>query len=76
MNSETVYKDSLLTSADPCRLPSLSPESFAMLQSSLFEYFSLEFVNGPAEKGIICKRLASLLAPVVVDALTDFLSQS
>lgn len=38
----------------PYRLPSLSPEALAMLQSSLFDYFSLEFVNGPAENGVVC----------------------
>lgn len=35
-------------------LPSLSPEALAMLQTSLFEYFSTEFVSGNAENGVTC----------------------
>ncbi|GAA6024202.1 hypothetical protein JCM11491_001283 [Sporobolomyces phaffii] len=41
-------------------LPSLSPEALAMLQTSLFEYFQGEYVNGPAENGVAFLKNASV----------------
>ncbi|GAA5960825.1 hypothetical protein JCM21900_002296 [Sporobolomyces salmonicolor] len=34
-------------------LPSLSPEALAVLQTSLFDYFQREFVEGPAEHNVV-----------------------
>ncbi|BGP35706.1 pre-tRNA nuclear export protein [Rhodotorula toruloides] len=51
-------------------LPSLSPEALAMLQSSLFDYLPLEFVNGPAENGVIFLKnaIVHLAAAIFVHA--------
>lgn len=45
---------SWLTMALPRRLPSLGADALAVLQTSLFEYFSREFVHGSAENGVAC----------------------
>ncbi|GAA5895540.1 hypothetical protein JCM8208_005261 [Rhodotorula glutinis] len=51
-------------------LPSLSPEALAMLQTSLFEYFSSEFVAGAAENGVVFLKnaIVHLAASVFVYA--------
>ncbi|GAA6052810.1 hypothetical protein JCM3770_006263 [Rhodotorula araucariae] len=51
-------------------LPSLSPEALAMLHSSLSDYFSREFVAGPAEKGVtfLKNAVVHLAAAVFVHA--------
>lgn len=40
-----------------CRLPALGADALSVLQSSLFEYFSREYVHGSAEGGVSCEWL-------------------
>lgn len=35
-------------------LSGLAPEALAFVQSSLFDYFAREYVNGSAENGVVC----------------------
>lgn len=56
------YLLTLIPSLDS--LPSLAPDALAFVQSSLFDYFTREYVEGEAENGVACELLRRASNPI------------